>query len=470
MKKQLSTLRKLVPIFLFSFGIIISISSCNKDLDNSHETLSGEIQLNPLTEVQKAVINNTPNNIIIAHRGSTFWAPEETEAAMRWARNAGADYLEVDLQLTKDGVLLALHDDNLSRTTNIALVYPGRENNPANDFTYEELLALDAGSWFNNDPITAAQGRAGFVGLDILTFEDVLMIAEGYRVVRESYPNGKRITTTLNGKIISQYQLDPNDNGNRPGVYPETKEPWQFPNIEQILKDELVRLGWYADDVNNLKKINTIPGKVGIANTPARVILQTFSRPSLINLNKVFTRKIPTCLLLWLDKGNASGGSMVNDDPVSYSEWINFGIENGATIMGPSVSGKPNNYANLLEPWMAEMIFRSGMQIHGYSFDTEAQMFEYSGVWYTSELGIGKNLVDGWFTNKADMSISFFINDLQTLFLEGNNHFQSNASMTDPKMSDNIQLHKYDNEPVPGYFDSQEALTELGYYIKVQNK
>ena len=220
------------------------------------------------------------------------------------------------------------------------------------------------------------------------------------------------------------------------------------------------------DDVNALKDITTKEGLVGIANTPSRIILQTFSRPSLENLNKVFPRKIPTCLLLWLDKGNKSGGSMVNDDPISYADWINFAIENGATIMGPSVAGKPNNYDELLAPWMGDLIHRAGMQVHGYSFDTDAQMRKYSGVWYNSELGVGRNLVDGWFTNKADMSVSFFANDLQTLFDAGENHFQSNALMTNPKMPDNIQEFKYDNEAVPGYFNSREALTNLGYSIK----
>ena len=59
----------------------------------------------------------------MAHRGSTFWTPEETESAWRWAREMGADYLESDLQCTKDGVILANHDDNLKRTTNIENVY-----------------------------------------------------------------------------------------------------------------------------------------------------------------------------------------------------------------------------------------------------------------------------------------------------------------------------------------------------------
>ena len=77
---------------------------------------------------QIPVLQNTSLPAIIAHRGTTYWAPEETEAAYRWARNMGADYLEADLQLTKDGVLLTLHDDQLTRTTNIAQIYPLRQS------------------------------------------------------------------------------------------------------------------------------------------------------------------------------------------------------------------------------------------------------------------------------------------------------------------------------------------------------
>ena len=68
------------------------------------------------------------NDLIIAHRGTTYWAPEETEPAFRWARNIGADYLELDLQLTKDNFLVAFHDTNLKRTTNITTVFPNRKS------------------------------------------------------------------------------------------------------------------------------------------------------------------------------------------------------------------------------------------------------------------------------------------------------------------------------------------------------
>ena len=61
-----------------------------------------------------------PRPAIIAHRGASYFAPEETAPAYLLAREMGVDYLELDLQRTKDGVLIALHDDDLRRTTNVA--------------------------------------------------------------------------------------------------------------------------------------------------------------------------------------------------------------------------------------------------------------------------------------------------------------------------------------------------------------
>ena len=101
----------------------------------------------------------------------------------------GADYLECDLQKTKDGVILALHDESLLRTTDVEVIYPDRKNDYTSKFTYDELLKLDIGSWFNE--ANPEQARKSFVGQDILTLDDVLMIAEGYRIKRDE--NGKRI-------------------------------------------------------------------------------------------------------------------------------------------------------------------------------------------------------------------------------------------------------------------------------------
>lgn len=122
---------------------------------------------------------------------------------MRWARNIGADYIECDLQKTKDGVILALHDESLLRTTDVEVVYPSRQNDYVSAFTYDELLKLDIGSWFNE--ANPEQARSSFVGLDILTLDDVLMIAEGYRIKRDA--NGKRIVNRDENGSISALSM-----------------------------------------------------------------------------------------------------------------------------------------------------------------------------------------------------------------------------------------------------------------------
>lgn len=352
-----------------------------------------------LPRESREVLDYMPRNIVIAHRGTTYWAPEETEAAMRWARNIGADYLELDLQRTRDGVLIALHDVNLRRTTNVAEVFPERADAPVSAFTLEELRQLDAGSWFNLAYPERARGE--FAGQDILTLEDVVRIAEGFRIVRDK--KGKRIyRTDVSGRKCSRYEADPTDKGHRPGIYPETKEPHLFPGIEKDLRSELERLGWYHPDSARMKAIKTYPGCIGRANTPARVILQTFSDESLAKLKEAFPRRIPTCFLLWL--GNEPS-DLKNNTLESYMEKINYGIENGAVIMGPSIAGPPNNYDELLAPWQGRLIHQAGMLIHPYTFDTEKQMEEYYGMKPEKNFD---SRVDGMFTNRADLSIEFY--------------------------------------------------------------
>ena len=96
-----------------------------------------------------AATHGIPHPAVIAHRGASFDAPESTAASYKLARDLGADYLEMDLQRSKDGVLFALHDNNLQRTTDVATKFPERKDSPANAFTMAELKTLDAGSWFN---------------------------------------------------------------------------------------------------------------------------------------------------------------------------------------------------------------------------------------------------------------------------------------------------------------------------------
>lgn len=77
----------------------------------------------------------------IAHRGASGYAPEHTLASYRTGIRMNADYIEIDLQMTNDGELIAMHDETVNRTTN------GRGF--VKNLSLAEIKALDAGTWFN---------------------------------------------------------------------------------------------------------------------------------------------------------------------------------------------------------------------------------------------------------------------------------------------------------------------------------
>ncbi|HYC36370.1 MAG TPA: glycerophosphodiester phosphodiesterase [Usitatibacter sp.] len=109
---------------------------------------------------------------LFAHRGGGSLAPENTLAAIRMGQSHGYTAHEIDVKLTRDGVLVLLHDPTLERTTN----GKGR----AADLRWEELRTLDAGSWHS----------AGFAGERIPTFEEAtaLFRAKGTTVNIEIKP------------------------------------------------------------------------------------------------------------------------------------------------------------------------------------------------------------------------------------------------------------------------------------------
>jgi glycerophosphoryl diester phosphodiesterase len=112
---------------------------------------------------------------LVAHRGASAYAPEHTLASYRLAMQQQADYVEQDLAVTKDGVLICLHDESLERTTNVEELFPdravvdaatGKKQWLAVDFTLAEIKTLDAGSWFD----------ARFAGERIPTWEEAVAL------------------------------------------------------------------------------------------------------------------------------------------------------------------------------------------------------------------------------------------------------------------------------------------------------
>ena len=192
----------------------------------------------------------------VAHRGASAYAPEHTPAAYKLAIEMGADYVEQDLAVTKDSVLICLHDASLERTTNVRQLYPGRSTTPtiegkarrvwlANDFTLAEIKRLDAGSWYS----------AKFKGETIPTFDEAIALIRG-----------------------------------RAGIFPELKTPDIYAgrdvNFEQLVAEALDR--------------NGLRGRSADPKTP--VILQTFGQQTARNL-AAMTIGVPVVLLLDSDEG-----------------------------------------------------------------------------------------------------------------------------------------------------------------------
>lgn len=116
-----------------------------------------------------AAVQTSRDVEIIAHRGYSGVAPENTLAAFASAVDIGADMIELDVQQTKDGVLVVFHDTDMKRITGIS----GR----VSDYTYEEICRMDAGSWFDS---VAGSGTGSFSG------EKIPSLAEVLELIRDS--------------------------------------------------------------------------------------------------------------------------------------------------------------------------------------------------------------------------------------------------------------------------------------------
>jgi glycerophosphoryl diester phosphodiesterase len=201
----------------------------------------------------------------IAHRGASAYAPEHTLAAYRLAIEQGADFVEQDLAVTRDNVLICLHDPSLERTTDVEELYPSRftviqrEGRTlrawlANDFTLAEIKRLDAGSWFD----------AKFAGERVPTFDEAVALVKG-----------------------------------KAGLFPELKTPEIYKGRD-VRFEELVAA---ALDKHGLRG--------GVAQSAPRVILQTFGEESARTLAAM---KLGVPVVLLIEHGEGW-------DPARVGQW-----------------------------------------------------------------------------------------------------------------------------------------------------
>ena len=217
-------------------------------------SLLGALLLGGCATVETGVTDSArawPDIAIIAHRGASGDRPEHTLAAYKLAIDQGADFIEPDLVLTKDGVLVARHENEISETTDVA-------DRPefADRRTTRTIDGVETTGWFTED-FTLAElktlrakerlpelrpANTRYDGqFEIPTFDEIIALAKS---------QGARVGRTI-------------------GVYPETKHPSYFASIglphQAPLLEALDEAGWNAADapvfvqsfeVGNLKALN----------------------------------------------------------------------------------------------------------------------------------------------------------------------------------------------------------------------
>ncbi len=149
------------------------------------------VKAKPVTQVTPQPLPyNMP--IIVAHRGARSVAPENTLLAARRAYGFSAEQWELDVQLTRDGELVVLHDDGLARTSDVVKKFPWRFFWQVKNFTLAEVKTLDAGSWYlKKDPFGQiengtlnAEEQAQIAGTDFPTLREALELTKelGWKV------------------------------------------------------------------------------------------------------------------------------------------------------------------------------------------------------------------------------------------------------------------------------------------------
>lgn len=279
----------------------------------------------------------TPVNI--AHRGASAYAPEHTLPAYRLAIEMGADYVEQDLQLTKDGVLVCLHDATLERTTNVEDVFAERgleiENDgerrriwPVSDFTLDEVKRLDAGSWFDEE----------FAGVTVPTFQEAIDVVRG-----------------------------------RAGIYPETKSPEAYRgrgfSMEEALVDLLSENGLASPEVR--------------IDTP--VLVQSFSAESLGRVRALAGTTYPLVQLV----GVAQAPTMLTAEGLAEMTTYAHGV--GLAI--PLLLGDPSK---------GEDIRRAGLELHAFTVRASRVPEQFDDVTAYMSFLLGERGATGIFTDNPD--------------------------------------------------------------------
>ena len=231
------------------------------------------------------ISSSTDNKVITTgHRGAAGYAPENTLASVQKAIDLGVQRIEIDIQQTKDSVVVVIHDDSVDRTTN------GKGN--VADFTFEELQLLDAGSYFNSafkneripsleEVIRLVNGKTDLIiefkyGNDVYPKieENVIYLIEKYNAldwcIVHSFNTGilekmhaRRPELRLHKLFVAQLRFSPFYYDTRLSLF----DPEDYPYIEEYSINE------YFANSAILNKLQSMGKKVNVwtVNTPKRI-------------------------------------------------------------------------------------------------------------------------------------------------------------------------------------------------------
>lgn len=307
---------------------------------------------------QKETRRATP--LTVAHRGASGYAPEHTLAAYRLALQQGADYVEQDLQMTRDGVLICSHDADLARTTNVREVFPDRaaERDPSGagtprrgwyavDFTLAEIKRLDAGSWFNH--ANPFQAREEYAGQRIPTLEEAIREVKsraGLYIETKHVEFYRRMGYDMLAKLVEmldRYKLDGTDDSGTPVL------------IQSFSKESLIELHRLAPKYRCIQLLPMEdPGRAADTSKvtaalakeiagyaygagPDKSMISSAADVALFHAEGLqvhpYTFRGPTTAVLRkpLDTTDSSGASLRQRIMADMLRYIGFGIDGGFT-------------------------------------------------------------------------------------------------------------------------------------------
>lgn len=204
---------------------------------------SGQETTMPVPTIQAFLEADRP--MVIAHRGFSGKAPENTLVAIEQAIELGADMVEVDVTLTADGHVVVIHDETLDRTTN------GR--GPVLETSLEAIRSLDAGAWFD----------ARFAGEKVPTLSEVLELTRD-RILLNVEIKHEAVGEGAEGGIAQKVDTLVRGRGMTETVIVSSFDPRPLGHLRE-LGSEIATASLYAEELHRGMRPSEVIAQVGAA-------------------------------------------------------------------------------------------------------------------------------------------------------------------------------------------------------------